>query len=145
MWPEKVQLAAAANPAPVDMVIDRWQYARDRGARVARAQSRSAVGDVIRSWGLPVRAADTSQLPAEFGRGPVYLAQVLPGITFTYGGLRANSWGHVLAADGSQIPGLFTAGADMSDIYQDGYCGGLSAAAVTGTRAGQAAVADLVG
>jgi succinate dehydrogenase/fumarate reductase flavoprotein subunit len=138
LWSQAVQHAAATDPAPVDMAIDRWQFACDRGARVARAESASEVDSILRSWGLPARP-EGEPLPPELGNGPVFLAQVRPGITFTYGGLRADTRGQVLGADGRPVHGLFTAGADMSDIYQYGYCGGLSAAAVTGTRAGQAA------
>jgi succinate dehydrogenase/fumarate reductase flavoprotein subunit len=143
LWSAKVQRAAAADPAPVDLAIDRWQYARDRGARVARAETLSAAADVIRGWGFHDFAAGSTPVAAELDDGPVYMTEVRPGITFTYGGLRTNAHGLVLDADRMPIPGLFAAGADMSDIYHQGYCGGLSAAVVTGCQAGQAAATGL--
>jgi tricarballylate dehydrogenase len=142
LWSEKVQRAAAVNPAPVDLAIDRWHYARDRGARVARADSLSAVEACVQAWGFPhLPSIGTNPLRTLLGGGPVYLAEVRPGMTFTYGGLRADDQGQVLDPDGHPVPHLFTAGADMSDIYHLGYCGGLSAAAVTGVRAGDASAA----
>jgi succinate dehydrogenase/fumarate reductase flavoprotein subunit len=141
LWSEKVQAAAAEDPTPVDLTIDRWQYARDRGARVARAESVSAIAGAISSWGFPELPGDRVALQAPLDHGPVFLAEVRPGITFTYGGLRANERGQVLDACMSPIAGLFVAGADMSDIYHKGYCGGLSAAAVTGVQAGEEAAA----
>ena len=141
LWSEKVQRAAAENPAPVDLAIDRWQYARDRGARVARAESLPGAAEVIRSWGFPGLPAGSPPWPPGLGDGPVYLAEVRPGITFTYGGLRSDARGQVLDPDGRPVRDLFVAGADMSDIYHQGDCGGLSAAAVNGGQAGQAAAA----
>lgn len=141
LWSEKVQRAAAEDPAPVDLAIDRWQYARDRGARVGRAESLRSAADIIRSWGFPGLPAGGPLESAELDDGPVYLAEVRPGITFTYGGLRSDARGRVLGQGGAPVPGLFVAGADMSDIYHQGYCGGLSAAAVTGSQAGQVAAA----
>jgi tricarballylate dehydrogenase len=100
----------------------------------------------LASWVGPgagaVPAGDTL---TPLGNGPIYAAHVRPAITFTYGGIAATDDGVALGCDGSPVPGLFTAGADMSDLYHEGYCGGLSAAAVTGRRAGTAAAASAVG
>ncbi len=142
LWSEKVQRTAAVNSAPVDLAIDRWQYAHDRGARVARADSLSGVAACAETWGFPRPAVlGTDPVRASLGNGVVYLAEVHPGMTFTFGGLRADGQAQVLDADGRPVPNLYTAGADMSDIYHLGYCGGLSAAAVTGVLAGKAAAA----
>jgi hypothetical protein len=140
LWSEAEQQRAAADPAPVDIAIDRWAYARDRGGRVGRVETSEALGELLASWEWPggdaIVASDTL---APLGDGPIYAAHVRPAITFTYGGIAAADTGHALDSDGVPVPGLFTAGADMSDLYHEGYCGGLSAAAVTGRRAGTAA------
>jgi tricarballylate dehydrogenase len=135
LWSEAEQQRAAADPAPVDLVVDRWAYARDRGARVGRAGTLAEAAGLLASWGWP----DPGSAVGRLGLGAVYAAQVRPAVTFTYGGICASGKGAVLGRGGVVVPGLFTAGADMSDIYHEGYCGGLSAAAVTGRRAGAAA------
>ncbi|MBN9747790.1 hypothetical protein DMP23_43025 [Amycolatopsis sp. A1MSW2902] len=139
LWSAKVQARAESEPAPVDLAIDRWAYARDRGGQVARAESAEDAGRVLRSWGF-AEFAD-SRSARDLGDGAVFLTRVAPAVTYTYGGIRATSRGEVLDSSGDVVPGLFAAGADMSDIYHEGYCGGLSAATVTGMTAGMAAAA----
>lgn len=134
LWTEAVQQVATTSRSPVSPAMNRWQYARDRGGRVARVARQTDIEGAANGWGF----GGVSDMRA-LGEGPVYLAEVRPAITFTYGGLRATATGRVLDVEGNPIPNLFTAGADMSDIYHLGYCGGLSAATVTGTRAGGAA------
>jgi succinate dehydrogenase/fumarate reductase flavoprotein subunit len=67
---------------------------------------------------------------------PFYAVPVRPGITFTEGGLRVNDQCQVLDRDAGLIGGLFAAGADVGAVSAEGYVGGLSAALVTGLRAG---------
>jgi tricarballylate dehydrogenase len=140
LWSEAEQERAAVDPAPVDFAADRWAYARDRGGRVGRVESMAEMADLLAAWEWPTGAGDlTGDSLAPLGGGPIYAAHVRPAITFTYGGICASDNGTALGSDGTAVPGLFTAGADMSDLYHEGYCGGLSAAAVTGRRAGTAA------
>lgn len=143
LWSQATQERAATDPGPIDLVIDRWSYARDRGGQVARAESLDEAARIVRAWGFadPAGALTTSRLTGS----TVFLARVVPGVTYTYGGLNATYQGEVLDGNGDVIPGLFTAGADMSDIYHEGYCGGLSAAAVTGMTAGRAAATWALG
>lgn len=141
LWSAKVQRAAALDPTPVDLALDRWRYAADRGAHVGRASTNAEAFLTARAWGFEwLPELDEEEL-LQLGISPIYMAHVVPGITFTYGGLRADDGGRVLDEDNRPIAGLFTAGADLSDIYHRGYCGGLSAAAVTGRRAGAEAAA----
>jgi succinate dehydrogenase/fumarate reductase flavoprotein subunit len=67
---------------------------------------------------------------------PFYAIPVRPGVTFTTGGVRVNESCEALDRDGSPIPGIFVAGADVGAISLEMYVGGLSAALVTGLRAG---------
>ena len=69
---------------------------------------------------------------------PYWCYPVVCGITFTYGGLAADSDARVLDAAGAPIGGLFVAGELMGGLYWGGYPGGtgLAAGQVFGRRAG---------
>ena len=70
-------------------------------------------------------------------RPPFLAFPVVCGITFTYGGLRADSRARVLR-DGAPIPGLFAAGEMIGDVFRASYPGGsgLMSGAVFGKIAG---------
>jgi succinate dehydrogenase/fumarate reductase flavoprotein subunit len=138
LWSADTQQRAVRDPAPVDLVLDRYRYAADRGARVAVVDGRAEAVAVLAGWGLGAELFDETSV-ARLGPGPVYLADVVPAVTFTYGGLRTDDTSAVLDATGQPVAGLFAAGADVSDIYHRGYCGGLSAALVTARAAGRSA------
>lgn len=70
---------------------------------------------------------------------PIYVVEVVPAITFTFGGLKVDEDAHVLDESGHPIPGLFAAGADAGGVYVRAYAGGLAAALVFGLRAAQTA------
>ncbi|GAB3410884.1 FAD-dependent tricarballylate dehydrogenase TcuA [Flindersiella endophytica] len=69
---------------------------------------------------------------------PFYAFPVACGITFTFGGLRADTDGRVLDEHGSPIPGLFVCGEMLGGLFSRNYPGGtgLTAGAVFGRRAG---------
>jgi succinate dehydrogenase/fumarate reductase flavoprotein subunit len=68
---------------------------------------------------------------------PPYLAiPVRVGITFTEGGILIDEDCRVLDRDHRPVPGLLAAGADVGNISNEGYAGGLAAALITGLRAG---------
>lgn len=70
---------------------------------------------------------------------PPYRAYpVTCGITFTFGGLRGDTFGRVLRADGTAIPGLFAVGEALGGLFSGNYPGGsgLAAGMVFGRRAG---------
>jgi succinate dehydrogenase/fumarate reductase flavoprotein subunit len=75
-------------------------------------------------------------------RAPLYAIPVVPGISFTHGGLCINTRAQVLDWDGEPIPGLFAAGADAGGIFYENYLGGASSALVLGHLAGAAAVRE---
>jgi len=72
-------------------------------------------------------------------RAPFYGLRVVPGITFTMGGVLVNGRGEALNGDEKQIPGLYAAGDAIGGLmggYKGGYTGGLMQAVVTGILAG---------
>jgi fumarate reductase flavoprotein subunit len=76
-------------------------------------------------------------------RPPLYGLRVIPGITFTMGGILVNGRAQALTSTGEPIPGLYAAGDAIGGLmggYHGGYAGGLAQAVVTGMLAGEAAV-----
>jgi tricarballylate dehydrogenase len=69
---------------------------------------------------------------------------VVPGITFTFGGIRIDLDGRVLDVDGYVIPGLFAAGEMVGGLFYFNYPGGsgLTSAAVFGRIAGETAARE---
>jgi fumarate reductase flavoprotein subunit len=77
-------------------------------------------------------------------RAPYYGLRVVPGITFTMGGILINGRGEVLDVNERPIPGLYAAGDAIGGLmggYHGGYAGGLMQAVVTGILAGENASA----
>ncbi|MHA6800215.1 FAD-dependent tricarballylate dehydrogenase TcuA [Bounagaea algeriensis] len=91
-----------------------------RVAHVAPAKS---------NWAIPLETA------------PYYAFPVTCGITFTFGGLRADTRGRVLNELGGHLPGLFVCGEMLGGLFSGNYPGGtgLTSGAVFGRRAGSLA------
>ena len=72
---------------------------------------------------------------------PFYAFPVTCGITFTFGGLHADTSGRVLSTSGAPIPGLFVCGEMLGGLFSGNYPGGtgLVSGAVFGRRAGSLA------
>lgn len=73
-------------------------------------------------------------------REPFYGLKVVPGITFTMGGVLVNGRCEALSLDGKPIPGLYAAGDTIGGLmggYRGGYTGGLMQAVVTGILVGE--------
>lgn len=81
------------------------------------------------NWALPLET------------GPFYAFPVTCGITFTFGGLRADTHGRVLNKSGMPIEGLFVCGEMLGGLFSGNYPGGtgLVSGAVFGRRAGASA------
>lgn len=78
-------------------------------------------------------------------RPPYCGLKVVPGITFTMGGVSINGRAQVLDLENRPIGGLFAAGDVIGGLmggYRGGYTGGLSQAVVTGMMAGKSAAGD---
>ncbi len=73
-------------------------------------------------------------------RAPLYGLRVVPGITFTMGGVAINGRAEVLNQDENSIAGLYAAGDAIGGLMggqRGGYTGGLMQAIVTGILAGE--------
>lgn len=96
----------------------------------ALVNKRAATLNPPRNRGAPPRPLDA----------PPFMAfPLLPGITYTMGGLAIDGHGAVLRPDRSAIPGLFAAGASTGGLEggEFGYIGGLIKAGVFGLRAAE--------
>ena len=88
---------------------------------------RAAATEPVKSnWAAPIET------------GPFYAYGVTCGITFTFGGIKADTHGRVLGDDGKHIEGLFVAGEMLGGLFSANYPGGsgLAAGCVFGRRAG---------
>jgi len=73
-------------------------------------------------------------------RSPFYGLRVVPGITFTMGGVLVNGRAQALNEKEQPISGLYAAGDAIGGLmggYRGGYTGGLMQAVVTGILAGE--------
>jgi len=78
------------------------------------------------NWATPLREA------------PFFAFGVTCAITFTFGGLKSDTWGRVLGRDGRAIEGLLVCGEMLGGLFSGNYPGGsgLAAGMVFGRRAG---------
>ncbi|AXB42280.1 FAD-dependent tricarballylate dehydrogenase TcuA [Amycolatopsis albispora] len=100
---------------------------RDVPLDLAVKDGRAARVDPPKShWASPLETA------------PYYAFPVTCGITFTFGGLRADTHGRVLDPAGAPLPGLFVCGEMLGGLFSGNYPGGtgLTSGAVFGRRAG---------
>ena len=98
--------------------------------------AREAGGDVRPAEQLPFALPASPKLVE-----PPFLAvRVYAGVTHTIGGLRIDDRARVLDRDGSPLPDLYAAGADVGGIFTGGYGSGLAAALVFGRIAAETAL-----
>ncbi|MGH8784818.1 MAG: FAD-dependent oxidoreductase [Cupriavidus necator] len=85
------------------------------------------------NWARPIASA------------PYYAYPIMPGICFTFGGIKINRDAQVVDADGKAIPGLYAAG-EASGLYYQVYTGATSVmrGAVFGKLAGEHAAQQAV-
>lgn len=82
--------------------------------------------------------ADGGQRPIT--RSPFHAIRVIPGITFTMGGVTIDAGSAVLTPDGDRLPGLFAVGSTVGGVHggpHGGYAGGLAVALVLGLIAAE--------
>ena len=140
--------------------LDKFQLAYRRGARAAVAEDLDEFEFLPDEWGYPGPAARDALI--EFNRQcragapdpgrrldavpltdpPFYVIEVIPAITFTFGGLRIDPHARVLDDSGAVIPGLLAAGADAGGVFHRAYAGGLACALVFGLEAAATAMAS---
>jgi succinate dehydrogenase/fumarate reductase flavoprotein subunit len=139
--------------------LDKFQLAYKRGARSAVADDIEEFEALPEEWGYPGLASRDALL--EFNRQceagspqpgrrldaapmvdpPFYVIEVIPAITFTFGGLRIDPQARVLDESGQPISGLLAAGADAGGVFHRAYAGGLACALVYGLQAAATATA----
>jgi succinate dehydrogenase/fumarate reductase flavoprotein subunit len=137
--------------------IDRFALAYRRGARCAVADDLEEFEHLPDEWGYdggavrrslegfnaqcvgggpePPRRLDAAALVDP----PYYVIELIPAITFTFGGLLVDAQARVLDASGSPIPGLLAAGADIGGLWVRAYAGGAATALVFGLQAADTA------
>jgi succinate dehydrogenase/fumarate reductase flavoprotein subunit len=141
--------------------VDKFHLAYRLGARCAVADSIEEFGDLPEEWGypgpqvlesllafnrqcesgepVPPRAKDATPLLTP----PYYVIEVVPAITFTFGGLLIDTEARVLDERGTPLRGLLAAGADSGGVFNRAYAGGLANALVFGLQAAATTMASL--
>ncbi|MBV8779324.1 MAG: FAD-dependent oxidoreductase [Alphaproteobacteria bacterium] len=140
--------------------VDRFDFARRRGAHVAEAGTIEALARDVEPWGYggvaeavasfnaAMVSGDATEPPRTANRRPLrapafHAIEVQPAITFTHGGLSIDAQARVLDAAGRPISGLLAAGADAGGTYHRAYAGGLAMASAFGLEAARTVLADL--
>jgi tricarballylate dehydrogenase len=132
---EELAVAAGLPPERLRETVDTFN------ASVGEGHFDPTIKDGMATRGVTPPKSNWAQRLDE----PPYLAfAVTCGITFTFGGLRIDADGRVLAAGGAPIPGLYAAGETVGGLFYYNYPGGtgLAAGAVFGRRAGRHAAAQ---
>ncbi|GAA4689853.1 tricarballylate dehydrogenase [Promicromonospora umidemergens] len=129
---EKLAAALGLDEASLATTVREFNAAIDRSVPFDAAVKDGRRADVEppkSNWSLPVETA------------PYYAFPVTCGITFTFGGLRADTNGRVLRESGAPIDGLFVCGEMLGGLFSGNYPGGtgLVSGAVFGRRAGSLA------
>jgi hypothetical protein len=138
--------------------VDSFSLAYRRGARCAIAEDLKEFEYIPPDWGysgLAVREG-LEQYNRECGRGepqpprvrdaaplvdpPYYVTELVPAITFSFGGLLIDTEARVLDGQGQPIPGLLSAGADSGGVWFRAYAGGIATALVFGLQAAETAL-----
>lgn len=101
------------------------------------------VADTLRTFNAatdPIHELDPPRRRdhAPITEAPLRAVACVSGITYTMGGLKV---GVDMQVAGEGLDGVFAAGADAGNVFEDVYGGGLGWAAVSGRRAGRSAVA----
>ncbi|MCT2581515.1 FAD-dependent tricarballylate dehydrogenase TcuA [Actinophytocola gossypii] len=126
---DELAAATGTDPAGLARTVAEFNAAIDRSVPLDIAVKDGRVADVTppkSNWAIPLETP------------PYYAFPVTCGITFTFGGLHADTDGRVLDTAGAPIPGLFVCGEMLGGLFSGNYPGGtgLTSGAVFGRRAG---------
>ncbi|WP_338603259.1 FAD-dependent tricarballylate dehydrogenase TcuA [Saccharopolyspora sp. SCSIO 74807] len=126
---EELAAGTGVDPASLNRTVTEFNASIDRSAAldIAALDGRAArVRPPKSNWAIPLETP------------PYYGFPVTCGITFTFGGLRADTSGRVLDDEGAQLPGLLVCGEMLGGLFSGNYPGGtgLTSGAVFGRRAG---------
>lgn len=145
---------------------DSFQLAADLGAWTARADTLEELLAKLAEWGVdaetlgktlaeynavcrdgdPVQdlTPPRSRFADPVAEGPFRAIALIPGITFTTGGLRVTGDFRLKDAEGAALPArVYAVGADAGGVYAPFYAGGLAWAGVGAVRAVDAIHAEL--
>jgi len=148
----------------LDVGVDKMALAADHGCRYAQVDSLTELAETLTGWGVDGAAARATveayndalaegatidpprwRHATALTEPPYSVIEVMPGVTFTYGGLRTDTSCRVLDADGAPVPGLLAAGADMGGVFERGYAGGLARGLVFGLAAARTVAEQVPG
>lgn len=124
----------------------------DRGAEVFTADSIEALaGQLGLNPAILVRSVEEHNVKGvapRIEKAPFHATKVIPGITYTMGGVRIDSGCAVLSRDGVAMTGLYAAGSATGGVDggpHGGYAGGLAVALEQGLLAAEGIVRQLSG
>ncbi|MCC3313573.1 FAD-dependent oxidoreductase [Nocardia africana] len=137
------------------VAVDKFDLAQRRGGRCGTAETLEDLAYLPPEWGYDgaaiaaeiraVNAAGPAAYPARthdsapLDRGPYYVIEASPALTFPFHGIRIDEHGRVLAAAGGTVDGLYAVGSDTGGLYDHAYAGGIAPALVFGLAAADAA------
>jgi fumarate reductase flavoprotein subunit len=137
-------------PAPNPWILDNGgeilSHDKVEGLADTLGISAANLSETVQTYNRAVESNDTKSLSVvRTGRpkplrAPFYGLRVVPGITFTMGGISVNGRCEALNQDENPIAGLYAAGDAIGGLmggYRGGYTGGLMQAVVTGILAGE--------
>ena len=140
----------APNPWLADHDGDIFFHETIEGLAKAVGVDAAGLSNTLQHYNHAIEAKDFASLPiSRTGRpkplrAPFCGLKVVPGITFTMGGVSVNGRCEVLDKNEKAIPGLYASGDSIGGLmggYRGGYTGGLMQAIVTGILAGENAAA----
>ena len=130
----------------LDALVDKLPVNRDVAKRTLAAYNAAAghgsfnpgILDCMHTEKLEPPKSNWAQ---KLDAGPFVCYPVTGGITFSFGGLKIDNQGRVLDSGWRPIPGLFTCGEMVGNLFHDNYPGGtgLTSGAVFGRLAGTSA------
>lgn len=147
--------------------IDAFKLAYRRGARCAVADDLDELDYLPEEWGYPGplvrRSLEEFNAACRDGRfeparkphppraldaaplvdPPYYITELVPAITFTFGGVLIDPQARALDEHGRPIPGLLAAGADSGGLWYRAYAGGIATALVFGSQAAATALVSV--
>ena len=150
--------ASRDNPSSTSLAIPAPNpWLKDNGGELFSAETiehlapligvaAASLKTTVDQYNRAVESGQSQTLPVERTgkpkvlRPPYYGLKVVPGITFTMGGVLINGRGEVLDESEQPIAGLFAAGDAIGGLmggYRGGYMGGLMQAIVTGILAAE--------
>jgi fumarate reductase flavoprotein subunit len=136
----------APNPWMVDNGAELFSHDTIDGLADALEIGAAALKNTLENYNGAIESSEAKSLtvlrtgkPKPL-RAPFHGLRVVPGITFTMGGVAINGRAEVIDDHDQPIPGLYAAGDAIGGLmggFRGGYTGGLMQAVVTGMLAGE--------